>query len=284
MFKVVKKAFGKSKKKAFEDVYDLGDKLGSGTYAKVREAIHKKTNERFAVKIIDKSSSRWAKVEDSVLQEKVSRVQLCSHPNVMSIQSYHSDSKKRYIVMELMHTTLEEMVDGIPQAEADAINVIKQVCQGIQHVHERGDAHRYLTAGNVLLKSKDFSEVKVSDFGLDHLFQLDVTDNSAFLNYQFTSPEALKNGTRDDDAKASQPSDIWAIGCNTYYVLSGEVAFEEDNTARLIDRIREADFGFDGPVWKKVSDDAKDFIEKCLVVEPGKRMTIQQALKHPWLK
>ena len=78
--------------------------------------------------------------------------------------------------------------------------------------------------------------------------------------------------------------DLWSIGVITYILLCGFPPFYHEELPELFEQIMSADFDFPEEYWDSVSNEAKDFIKKLLVVKPSDRMTVDQALSHPWLK
>ena len=77
--------------------------------------------------------------------------------------------------------------------------------------------------------------------------------------------------------------DLWSIGVILYILLCGFPPFYDDNNSLLFMAIKKADYSFPSPYWDKVSKPAIDLIQKLLQVDPSKRLTIDEAMKHPWI-
>ena len=81
-----------------------------------------------------------------------------------------------------------------------------------------------------------------------------------------------------------KPVDMWAIGVITYFLLCGYTPFDRDTTMEEMQAIINADYSFEPAVyWQGVSQEARDFVNKLLTINPADRLTASQALEHPWL-
>jgi serine/threonine protein kinase len=78
-------------------------------------------------------------------------------------------------------------------------------------------------------------------------------------------------------------SDLWAIGVITYFLLSGYTPFEGANNLEEMQAIITANYNYDDQCWDGISDDAKNFIDRCLTIDDEKRITAKEALEHNWL-
>lgn len=81
----------------------------------------------------------------------------------------------------------------------------------------------------------------------------------------------------------SSPADLWSCGVITYMLLSSHRPFYHKKRKIMIDRIMRVDYNFEKDYWKPISEEAKDFINHLLVLDPKKRMDAGEALKHIWL-
>merc|ERR1711988_1100863 len=77
--------------------------------------------------------------------------------------------------------------------------------------------------------------------------------------------------------------DLWSIGVITYILLCGFPPFYNESLPMLFEQIMKAEFDSPPDYWDEISDSAKNFINRLLVVDPAKRMSTKQALEHPWL-
>uniref|UniRef100_UPI001EAE96D1 calcium/calmodulin-dependent protein kinase type II subunit delta-like n=1 Tax=Oncorhynchus gorbuscha TaxID=8017 RepID=UPI001EAE96D1 len=156
---------------------------------------------------------------------------------------------------------------------------IQQIVESVHHCHVNGIVHRDLKPENLLLASKlKGAAVKLADFGLAIEVQ---GDQQAWFGFAGTpgylSPEVLR---KDPYGK---PVDMWACGVILYILLVGYPPFWDEDQHRLYQQIKAGAYDFPSPEWDTVTPDAKDLINKMLTINPGKRITTAEALKHPWI-
>ncbi|XP_016520743.1 calcium/calmodulin-dependent protein kinase type II delta 1 chain isoform X12 [Poecilia formosa] len=156
---------------------------------------------------------------------------------------------------------------------------IQQILEAVLHCHQMGVVHRDLKPENLLLASKlKGAAVKLADFGLAIEVQ---GDQQAWFGFAGTpgylSPEVLR---KDPYGK---PVDMWACGVILYILLVGYPPFWDEDQHRLYQQIKAGAYDFPSPEWDTVTAEAKDLINKMLTINPAKRVTAADALKHPWI-
>ncbi|RXM35186.1 Calcium/calmodulin-dependent protein kinase type II subunit delta [Acipenser ruthenus] len=173
----------------------------------------------------------------------------------------------------------EDIVAREYYSEADASHCIQQILESVNHCHQNGIVHRDLKPENLLLASKlKGAAVKLADFGLAIEVQ---GDQQAWFGFAGTpgylSPEVLR---KDPYGK---PVDMWACGVILYILLVGYPPFWDEDQHRLYQQIKAGAYDFPSPEWDTVTPEAKDLINKMLTINPAKRITATEALKHPWI-
>jgi len=264
-----------------EDHYMLSDELGRGAFAKVRRGQNNKSGDIVAVKIIDKNNID-VKVES--LKTEVKILMNVSHENIVNLLDVFEDDDKLYLVMELM--TGGELFDKICNdhpygySEKQAADLARQIIEAVKYLHERGVIHRDLKPENLLFSSSDeFANLKLSDFGLAKIYSGDTLARTACGSPNYVAPEVLLNEARGYTFVV----DMWSVGVIVYVLLCGFCPFFDENTPKLFKAITAGDYSFPAPYWNEISEDAKDFIRRLLVVNPDKRMTPASALEHSWI-
>jgi serine/threonine protein kinase len=160
---------------------------------------------------------------------------------------------------------------------ATALNLCR--LGALKYMHDKGIAHRDLKPENMLMTTKGAdAEVKITDFGLSKFFD----EQSSLMKTPcgtpgYIAPEVLHM------RGYNQQCDVWSMGVITYILLCGFPPFYADNDAQLFEKIKKGQYEFLKPYWDPISDGAKEFVKKMLIVDPAKRATCDQLLQDPWL-
>lgn len=262
-----------------EEEYDIGDKLGSGSYGIVKQCLHKVTGQERAVKIIEKKKIK----NMAQFRTEVTILQTLDHPHVIKMYEYFEDDDSIYLVLEKCEGG--ELFDRIIEkeffSEKEAARIFKQILQAINYCHNNGVCHRDLKPENFIFATKEeSSDIKIIDFGLSKIF--DPTTQGYSLMQTgcgtpyYISPEVLTHNY-------NHMCDMWSAGCILYVLLCGYPPFFGDDDREIIEAVRLGEFDFDGEEWEDVSVEAKDLISR-LISKPEVRLSANEALKHPWVK
>ncbi|XP_042148180.1 calcium/calmodulin-dependent protein kinase type II delta chain isoform X4 [Ixodes scapularis] len=263
----------------FSDNYELKEELGKGAFSIVRRCVQKSTGLEFAAKIINtkKLSSR-----DFQKLEREARIcRKLNHPNIVRLHDSIQEEGYHYLIFDLVTggELFEDIVAREYYSEADASHCIQQILESVNHCHMNNVVHRDLKPENLLLASKaKGAAVKLADFGLAIEVQ---GEQQAWYGFAGTpgylSPEVLK---KDPYGK---PVDIWACGVILYILLVGYPPFWDEDQHRLYMQIKAGAYDYPSPEWDTVTPEAKNLINSMLTVNPAKRITAAEALKHPWI-
>lgn len=201
-----------------------------------------------------------------------------NHPNVVKAMDIFEEPEHFYVIMELI--TGGELFDRIVRKqfykELEARNLAKTLLQAIKYIHDNNYVHRDLKPENLLLVSPDNDfDVKIVDFG----FATEVDGENLTTHCGtpgYIAPEILQ------DHPYGKSVDMWAFGVNLYILLGGYPPFYDKNQQMLFRKIMKGAYTFHPEYWGQVSEEAKDLIRKILVVDVRHRLTVDQALAHPW--
>ncbi|XP_078016830.1 calcium/calmodulin-dependent protein kinase type II subunit gamma isoform X10 [Epinephelus lanceolatus] len=263
----------------FTDEYQLYEELGKGAFSVVRRCVKKSTGQEYAAKIIN---TKKLSARDHQKLEREARIcRLLKHPNIVRLHDSISEEGFHYLVFDLVTggELFEDIVAREYYSEADASHCINQILESVSHIHQHDIVHRDLKPENLLLASKmKGAAVKLADFGLAIEVQ---GDQQAWFGFAGTpgylSPEVLR---KDPYGK---PVDIWACGVILYILLVGYPPFWDEDQHKLYQQIKAGAYDFPSPEWDTVTPEAKNLINQMLTINPAKRITADQALKHPWV-
>ncbi|XP_069466757.1 calcium/calmodulin-dependent protein kinase type II subunit gamma isoform X7 [Ambystoma mexicanum] len=263
----------------FTDDYQLYEELGKGAFSVVRRCVKKSSNQEYAAKIIN---TKKLSARDHQKLEREARIcRLLKHPNIVRLHDSISEEGFHYLVFDLVTggELFEDIVAREYYSEADASHCIHQILESVNHIHQHDIVHRDLKPENLLLASKcKGAAVKLADFGLAIEVQ---AEQQAWFGFAGTpgylSPEVLR---KDPYGK---PVDIWACGVILYILLVGYPPFWDEDQHKLYQQIKAGAYDFPSPEWDTVTPEAKNLINQMLTINPAKRITADQALKHPWV-
>ncbi|XP_044613319.1 calcium/calmodulin-dependent protein kinase type II subunit gamma isoform X32 [Equus asinus] len=255
----------------FTDDYQLFEELG--------KCVKKTSTQEYAAKIIN---TKKLSARDHQKLEREARIcRLLKHPNIVRLHDSISEEGFHYLVFDLVTggELFEDIVAREYYSEADASHCIHQILESVNHIHQHDIVHRDLKPENLLLASKcKGAAVKLADFGLAIEVQ---GEQQAWFGFAGTpgylSPEVLR---KDPYGK---PVDIWACGVILYILLVGYPPFWDEDQHKLYQQIKAGAYDFPSPEWDTVTPEAKNLINQMLTINPAKRITADQALKHPWV-
>uniref|UniRef100_A0A672Q9L9 Ribosomal protein S6 kinase n=1 Tax=Sinocyclocheilus grahami TaxID=75366 RepID=A0A672Q9L9_SINGR len=262
----------------FTDVYDVKEDIGVGSYSICKRCVHKSTGMDYAVKIISKERRDPTEEVEILLRYG-------QHPNIITLKDVFNDGRSVYLVTELMKGG--ELLDKILRqkffSEREASAVLHTITKTVEYLHAQGVVHRDLKPSNILYvdESGNPESIRICDFGFAKQLR---AENGLLMTpcytANFVAPEVLKKQGYD------AACDIWSLGVLLYTMLTGFTPFAngpEDTPEEILVRIGSGKFSLSGGYWNSVSFEAKDLVSKMLHVDPHKRLTAAQVLRHPWI-
>ena len=247
--------------------YKIEEIIGEGTYGKVKLATHLATNEKVAIKIIDKSRLINNGDNDRILNEMKILTKL-DHPNILKAFEVFEEAKFYYIVMERpAKGDLFNYICSKGRLSMDEASFIYyQIVNAIQYLHKNKIVHRDMKPENIML-TKDMI-VKLGDFGLSKYFKRsDIKLQTNCGSPCYSAPEVLRG-----NKYKPTPIDIWGIGIILYCMVCGELPFEDEREDLLIRKVTLCNYQcplFVSPIFKSL-------FRRILCPNPNERLTINK--------
>lgn len=215
-----------------------------------------------------------------LIRRELEILRTVDHPNIIKLHEAYEDSKYLHLVTELCTggDLISHLVEAQVFTEAEAAIVGKQILSAVNHLQMLGICHRDIKPMNIVFATTErTSEVRLIDFGLSKNFGSSEELNSRVGTPYYISPEVLKGSY-------GKECDVWSLGVLIYTLLCGEPPFRGPYNDAIFAKILRGVYNFDGKPWESVSDDAKNLISRMLVINPVDRITIEEALNHPWFE
>ncbi|XP_017865885.1 PREDICTED: uncharacterized protein LOC108615704 isoform X2 [Drosophila arizonae] len=252
--------------------YELEKTIGKGNFAVVKLATNIVTKTKVAIKIIDKTCLNEEYLSKTF--REISILKSLRHPHITRLYEVMESQSMIYLVTEYAPNgeIFDHLVANGRMKEPEAARVFTQLISAVHYCHLRGVVHRDLKAENVLL-DKDMN-IKLADFGFSNHYEAGSLLRTWCGSPPYAAPEVFQ-GLEYDGPK----SDIWSLGVVLYALVCGALPFDGTTILELKSRVVQGKFRI--PFF--MSQDCEHLIRNMLVVEPDRRYTIKQIIKHRWL-
>jgi calcium-dependent protein kinase len=260
--------------------YNIGKKLGEGSYGEVYLSIDKKTNKKVAIKVLPKHKSHIDEFNSEIINE-IDILKNLEHQNIVKIYEFYEGKKNFYIVTEYCNEgNLKKTIDKkefITEIEAAAI--MFQLFSAIAYCNQNKIMHRDLKAENIMLNDKTLyglPYVKIIDFGTAKIYENEF-ENIVIGTLYYMAPEVLNK-------KYTNKCDMWSLGVILYYLFTKRLPFKAKNKPQLSYYIQNCKYNINLGPLKHASDELKDLIKRLFVVNIDDRLSVNDALNHIWFK
>ncbi|XP_035783984.1 phosphorylase b kinase gamma catalytic chain, skeletal muscle/heart isoform-like isoform X6 [Anopheles albimanus] len=271
--------------KGFYAKYEPKEILGRGISSTVRRCIDKETGKEYAAKIIDLGAAETGDSNhmlEATRQEIQILRQVMGHKFIIELQDVFESDAFIFLVFELCRQgeLFDYLTSVVTLSEKKSRYIMRQIFEGVDYIHSKNIVHRDLKPENILLD--DNLNVKITDFGFARVLKTGEKLYDLCGTPGYLAPETLKCNMFEDAPGYSREVDIWACGVIMFTLLVGCPPFWHRKQMVMLRNIMEGKYSFTSPEWADISEDPKDLIRKCLVVDPTKRITVTEALKHPF--
>jgi calcium-dependent protein kinase len=271
-------------KNSVQKDYNILSKIGKGSFGSVFKVHHKKTNQFRAMKVIKRETINLQDDDRKFLKE-IEILCKADHPNIIRIYEYFVDEINFYLIMEFVSGG--ELYDTITSwkdfNERKAAYIMKQILSAVSYLHSSKIIHRDLKPENMLVENKRKNKsgeeeinIKIIDFGTCNFIDKNAKLSLKVGSPYYIAPEVLKRNY-------NEKCDIWSCGVILYVLLVGYPPFSGSSTDDLLRKVSKGQYSLEGSYWKKISQSAKDLVIKMLEINPSKRLSAEESLKHEWI-
>ncbi|CAM1313179.1 PHKG1 (predicted) [Pycnogonum litorale] len=266
--------------------YEPKEVLGKGVSSTVRRCVEKETGQEFAAKIIDISPDAEdpQAVRDATYTEINILRCVAGHQFIIDLHDVYESETFIFLIFEICRNgeLFDYLTTVVTLSEKRTKVIMKQLFDVVSHIHSKNIVHRDLKPENILLD--DNYNIKLTDFGFAKVLRdgEKLTDLCGTPGY--LAPELLKASMYEDTDGYSIEVDMWACGVIMYTLLVGCPPFWHRRQMIMLRNIMDGKFKFHSPEWDNITDTPKDLISKLLIVDPEKRLTVSEALKHEFFQ
>ena len=252
--------------------YTFLKKIGQGTFGVVVLAIHKITNEKVAIKILDKEKINKNTTINRIKKE-IDILKILRHNNIVHLYNVIDTLTNIFLIMEYINgiELFDYIIKNKRLDEYESCHFYQQIISGIEYLGKLNISHRDIKPENLLV-DKD-KKIKLVDFGLSNIFENDELLSTACGSPFYAAPEMIKG-----EKYNGRNVDIWSSGIVLYAMLCGYLPFEDRDNQKLYQQIIKGKLEFPS----HLSNQAKDIISNILNVDPNKRYKISNIKKHAW--
>jgi calcium-dependent protein kinase len=272
--------FMKEASRDIRDFYDLGPSLGSGMSGVVKRIVRRTDGKAFAMKTI--LLSQLSPKQLAALRNEIDILKILDHPHICKLyETYTEPGVCVRLVLELCEGG--ELFDRLHArkrfSEQWVAKLVYRMAGVLRYLHENQITHRDLKLENWLFRSKeDDDEIVLIDFGLSHKYRNEEHMHKKVGTSYYVAPEVLRGDYMGVQA------DMWSLGVIVYMLLGGCAPYDGQDDEEILQNVALAKKpNYETGPWRRVSDNAKSFVQGLLTVDPEKRLTAEAALQHPWV-
>eukprot|EP01104_Vermistella_antarctica_P013619 TRINITY_DN4153_c0_g1_i1.p1 TRINITY_DN4153_c0_g1~~TRINITY_DN4153_c0_g1_i1.p1 ORF type:complete len:448 (-),score=126.98 TRINITY_DN4153_c0_g1_i1:8-1351(-) len=269
----MKSQLDKDTEKDPDEIFDLTEKLGEGSYGSVWKGVHKKNKMTIAIKQVP--------IEDDLedLLKEIDVMKACSSPFIVQYLTSYMKGQELWIAMEYCGAgSVADLMQicGKALTEPQIAVICRMSLEGLKYLHDNKKIHRDIKAGNVLLTES--GDCKLADFGVAGQLTNTMMKRKTVIGTPFwMAPEVIQEIGYD------YKCDIWSLGITAIEMAESRPPYSNIHPMRAIFMIpnRPPPSLTESAKW---SDEFNDFVARCLTKNPDSRPTANDLLQHPFIR
>ena len=261
--------------------YKVISRLGDGSYGTVYLAMNLFTRTNVAMKKINKVKEN--EIDEMEIKNEIDILKKLDHPNIVKILEFYSTEKAYYIITD--YCSCGELYNQIKHqyTENQLAVLFYQLFSGLCYLHANNIVHRDLKLENILISeierdketNKNLFWIKIIDFGTAKIFEKNKSEKAVVGSSYYIAPEVLQK-------HYNEKCDTWSAGVILYMLIVGRAPFDGKDDDEIIENISKGEFNSKQRKLVSASNEVQDLVKKLLEVDPVRRLSAAQALKHPW--
>ena len=261
--------------------YKVISRLGDGSYGTVYLAMNLFTRTNVAMKKINKVKEN--EIDEMEIKNEIDILKKLDHPNIVKILEFYSTEKAYYIITD--YCSCGELYNQIKHqyTENQLAVLFYQLFSGLCYLHANNIVHRDLKLENILISeidrdketNKNLFWIKIIDFGTAKIFEKNKSEKAVVGSSYYIAPEVLQK-------HYNEKCDTWSAGVILYMLIVGRAPFDGKDDDEIIENISKGEFNSKHRKLVSASNEVQDLVKKLLEVDPVRRLSAAQALKHPW--
>jgi calcium-dependent protein kinase len=260
------------------EIYFREKTLGQGSFGTVYLVKHIQLQRYFAMKVIKKKAKNHS--EEESLMNEINILRKLDHPHILKITDFYNLKNEYNIITEYCQEgeLFDEIKANAPFSEKLTGWYMRQILQAVCYCHGCQIIHRDLKPENILITKRaknGFHQIKIIDFGTAKVFIKEKREHALIGSAYYIAPEVLSRNY-------TEKCDLWSCGIIMYILLTGRPPFNGQTEDDIMRKIKGGEYDMTKYPWGIISSEAKDLINNLLQIKPNKRISAEEALKHPW--
>ena len=254
--------------------YDIKEKISEGEFSKVYLGISKYTNDKVAIKIINKLSFMKSPDDIILVKNEIEVLKILKHRNILTLYEIYESNKYIFIITEyLSQELITILLNKKRLSESDAQMLFIQLVDAFQYMHKLQICHRDFRLEHIMLDSNNIP--KIIDFGFSSFYKKGEELEEPVGSLSYACPEIIQQQKYEPEL-----ADVWSLGVTLYVMVCGYLPFSEEDDKKNNELIIAGKVEYPS----EIGNICKDLLKKMLEVDQKKRINLLKISRHPWIK